>query len=279
MPLRKEDKRPRPIAAKVEKFWDLLTAKCKKWQPWMTLVLAGFFLGNVAARISTSASSFLSDPATTGWAAAIASAGAAIAALTVARRAQEQSEKERREDRNHDEHKRHEDRAYAERLRQEDLARTRSERASEMTEAAARRKATAGIQMSVFAGLFSRARSAHFGIEKIMAAPAAADSQKEVRARINAMIGNIEALPIATAYDYDPNFGAHLSYISDWLRAMELSSRAWGDDNKRFVQEAVRCIGNGFHCIDPIIRSLQETYRDKHLTADERAGYVPRGIP
>ncbi|WP_241068326.1 hypothetical protein [Achromobacter insuavis] len=64
--------------------WDKLTALSHKWQPWPTLALGSFFLGNVAARIWDSAGEFLVQTATVGWVTAIATFAAAIVALRIA---------------------------------------------------------------------------------------------------------------------------------------------------------------------------------------------------
>ena len=279
-------KHPGPKTIFVAAVWEALTQKCKKWQPWLTLALGGFFIGNVAARTWASAGAFLTNQATTGWAAALASAGAAIAALTVASRAQAQSEKERREDRindeekrqedrTHDEKKRLEDRDYAERLRQDDLARTRAERASEMMEAAARRKATAGVQLAVFVGNIFRIKSPLGGIETLLSQTPTQETHKEVRARVNAMLGFFDAIPIETAYEFDPNFGAHLAYIMDWLHAMELFSRGSDEEHRRYLKLAVKSIKHGMGHVEKYARQIQANYRDQHLSKQERDGYDP----
>ncbi|MBK1979116.1 hypothetical protein JE034_09625 [Achromobacter xylosoxidans] len=271
----KVDRPPHPITIKIAKGWDSLTKQCKKWQPWLTLALGGFFVGNVAARIWTPAQKFFTDAATFGWAGAIASASAAIAALTVARRAQEQSERERRNDREYSESQRKNDREHAEALREADLQRLRQERETEMTEAAQRRKEAAGIQLAVFVGSVFRAKSALTGIERFLAEPPTSKTQEEVRGRMNSMINIFDAIPIETAYEFDPNLGAHLSYIRDWLYAMELSSRGWTDESRHYVQLAVKGVKHGMANVQIFARRIQITYRDQHLSQEERDGYNP----
>ena len=77
----------------------------------------------------------------------------------------------------------------------------------------------AGKQMSVFIGRFYQAKSAFHGIKRLLRESDTANAQTlaamtdEIYPRLLAMIGHFEAIPIATAYDYDPKLGAHLSYL------------------------------------------------------------------
>ncbi|WP_241074784.1 hypothetical protein [Achromobacter insuavis] len=81
------------VHTKIAATWDELTTLSHKWQPWPTLALGSFFLGNVAARFWDSAGGFLTDTATVGWVTAIATFAAAVVALHVATDNRKQQEK------------------------------------------------------------------------------------------------------------------------------------------------------------------------------------------
>ena len=194
--------------------------------------------------------------------------------------------KERRNDREYNETQRSNDQAYAEKLRREDLARVARAQNEQIQEEARRRSEMAGKQMSVFIGRFYQAKSAFHGIKRLLRESDTANAQTlaamtdEIYPRLLAMIGHFEAIPIATAYDYDPKLGAHLSYLLDWLRGMELGCRGWPNhDHRVHVKKGAHCVENGLIHVEPILKHMQSIYRDMHLSEVERAGYVPPDNP
>lgn len=267
-------------------FWQRLVAGYMAWSPLIAGYLMAFFLIFFAGAYIYGLGEFLTSQATTGWAAAIASAGAAIVALVIARNARDQNEKERRNDREYNETQRSNDQAYAEKLRREDLARVARAQNEQIQEEARRRSEMAGKQMSVFIGRFYQAKSAFHGIKRLLRESDTANAQTlaamtdEIYPRLLAMIGHFEAIPIATAYDYDPKLGAHLSYLLDWLRGMELGCRGWPNhDHRVHVKKGAHCVENGLIHVEPILKHMQSIYRDMHLSEVERAGYVPPDNP
>lgn len=89
------------------------------------------------------------------------------------------------------------------------------------------------------------------------------------------MMNFFSAVPIETAFKFDPNFGAHLAYTLDWLHFMELSSRDSTDDHKQFVKLAVLGFKYGMGHVERYAQRIQTIYRDQHLSPEERAGYAP----
>lgn len=269
-----------------DSWWRRKAPRFAEWSPWIASYLLLFFVIFFAGAIFKGLGDFLTSQATTGWAAAIASAGAAIVALNIARNARNQSEKERRDDREYNEGQRKADREYAEELRRQDLARVALAQNEQRQEEARRSSETAGMQMSVFIGRFYQAKSAFHGIKRLLRESDTANDQKraamkdEIYPRLLAMIGHFEAIPIATAYDYDPKLGAHLSYLLDWLRGMELGCRGWPNlDHRVHVKKGAHCVDNGLIHVEPMLRHMQSIYRDRHLTEQERAGYSPPDNP
>ncbi|MFY1909429.1 hypothetical protein ACOTEG_31250 [Achromobacter xylosoxidans] len=243
-----------------------------KLSPWIASYLLVLFVFFYIGVLFVDAEKFLTSGATTGWAAAISSGGAAIVALAVALISQRQSEKERAEDREHDDKQRHDDRTFAEEQRAKALTEIREEQERTKQENERRQKDARGIELSAFAGTAIIANSAISGMVDILARPerASSESHDGLRARCNSTIKGLSQVPLKTAFEYEPRLGAHLSYVLDYLMVIELSSREWTPYHIGIVKDYVDSVARNIEVVQTLLMDIRAAYRDAHLTAHDR---------
>lgn len=200
----------------------------KDWSSWLAAIFGLMVLGFFAARLSCGIRAFLSDPVTTQWAAAIATAVAAIIALGIA------SGEERRN-------------------------RRREMRAGEL--AAGSMKSFVGCLRVMARQIEAQIPPASGPTDPATPRPALAAHLKDEVAFLRQ---TLEKIPAATIQPYNARITAHVVHMIDQLHVAEIAATFPGGDAA--VRSTLLTVEQCCHIVEDLLAPAHQSAIQRHLS-------------